>query len=322
MSSRRYPGTIIDNTIMIDIGLYGIDGAGAIYLIQDEMKCLIDAGSRRSAPRLVKILKRLKAFPPDLVILTHAHFDHTQGIPHMRKEAAKMKKGFDVLASPKTIPLLLDESYNQYFDQGPYQAIDSIIPINPGDRISLGSVTLRAYELPGHASDHIGLLDEKNGNFFVGDAIGNKISDGLFLPPFMPPAWDPDAFLSTVEKLKRIDYQSLSLGHYGYIYGDEARDILDETVANLKLWWDVFETSQDRLDDTEYMLEMVKSTINPSIPQIRLLSRVNRMLLGLVNIPRNVLGIGPINLADKMLVQIIQQLAAGYRVYKNSLKNG
>jgi len=319
MSARRHPGKIIDSTTLIDFGMYGIAGAGAVYLIQDEMTCLIDSGTRSEAPRLVKTLRKLNAFPPDIVILTHAHYDHAQGIPLLRKEAAREKKGFDVLASARTIPLLADENYNKDFDHGPYARIENVIPIKDGDRINIGAINLRVFDLPGHASDQIGILDEKNANLFAADAVGNKISDGLFLPPFMPPAWDPDDFLNTIEKLKRMDYKSLSLSHFGYIYGDEARDILDETLSNTRIWWSLFEENEDNLDDSQYMVELIKQEIEPLIPQIRVLSRKNRILLGLMNNGRKFIRKDPINLGDKVLSNVIEQLAAGYRIYRKRL---
>ena len=319
MSARRHPGKIIDNTTLIDFGLYGIAGAGAVYLIQDEMTCLIDSGTRTEAPRLVKTLRKLKAFPPDIIILTHAHYDHAQGIPILREEAAKEKKGFDVLASPKTIPLLADKNYNKDFDRGPYASIKDVVPIKDGDRLNIGEINLRVYDLPGHASDQIGILDEKNGNLFVADAVGNKISDGLFLPPFMPPAWDPDDFLYTIDKLKQMDYNSLSLGHFGYIYGDEAREILDETLSNIQKWWGIFEENEDKLDNNQYMLEIIKREIEPVIPQIRVLSKKNRILLGLMNNGRKLIRKDPIDLGDMVLGNVIEQLAVGYRVYKDRL---
>jgi glyoxylase-like metal-dependent hydrolase (beta-lactamase superfamily II) len=238
----------------------------------------------------------------------------------LREEAAKEKKGFDVLASPKTIPLLADENYNKDFDHGPYASIGDVIPIKEGDRLNIGEINLRVFDLPGHAEDQIGILDEKNGNLFAADAVGNKVSDGLFFPPFMPPAWDPDDFLNTIDKLKGMDYKSLSLGHFGYIYGDEAREILDETLSNTRRWWALFEENEDDLDDSQYMLELIKREIEPVIPPIRVLSRKNKILLGLMNSSRKLLRKAPVDLGDMIIENVIKQLAVGYRVYKNRIK--
>jgi hypothetical protein len=46
MSAIRQPGRISENTTLIDIGMYGVAGAAAVYLIEGDKKCLIDGGKR------------------------------------------------------------------------------------------------------------------------------------------------------------------------------------------------------------------------------------------------------------------------------------
>ena len=50
MSAIRQPGRISENTTLIDIGMYGVAGAAAVYLIEGDKKCLIDGGTRTEAP--------------------------------------------------------------------------------------------------------------------------------------------------------------------------------------------------------------------------------------------------------------------------------
>lgn len=87
MTAIREPRKINDNTTLIDYGYEGVVRIGAVYLVEARKKCLIDSGSKEGASRIVKTLKELDAFPPDYVILTHSHYDHSQGIPVMRKKA-------------------------------------------------------------------------------------------------------------------------------------------------------------------------------------------------------------------------------------------
>ena len=53
----------------------------------NEHNTLIDSGSRKEAKNLIKVLKTIGVFPPDIIIVTHAHYDHAQGIPILRREA-------------------------------------------------------------------------------------------------------------------------------------------------------------------------------------------------------------------------------------------
>ena len=59
------------------------------------------------------MLKSTDVFPPDLIIATHAHYDHAQGIPIFRREASKLGKKIEVMASRHAIPLLADASYKE-----------------------------------------------------------------------------------------------------------------------------------------------------------------------------------------------------------------
>ena len=82
----------------------------------------------------------------------------------------------------------------------------------------------------------------------------------------------------------------------------------------------MFEENQDYLDDSQHMLEVIKREIEPEIPRIRVLSRKNRILPGLMNCGRKLIGKDPIDLGDRLLSNVIEGLAAGYRVYKDRVK--
>jgi glyoxylase-like metal-dependent hydrolase (beta-lactamase superfamily II) len=203
-------------------------------------------------------LKELNFFPPDMVIVTHSHFDHTQAIPLMLKRAEKEGKKIEILASESCIPHLKDQSFNDVFEMGPSKNIEGdITPLKEGDIVDLDGITLEIFETPGHTNDHIAIFDTKHKNLFLGDAIGYKESDNSFNPPFMPPFWDTDAFFSTIEKLKKIEYNSISLAHFGYIYGSEAKNLLDEAVSVFENWWNMYEENTDKLDDMDYMINKI-----------------------------------------------------------------
>ena len=316
MAAIRETGKINENTTLIDIGMFGVSGSTAIYLIEDEKSCLIDGGTRTEAKRIINMLKEKNAFPPDIVIVTHSHYDHTQAIPAMRKEAARIGKTIEVIASETAIPLLEDQSYNDVFESGPYENIRDVTPLKEGDSIDIGQITLQIFEVPGHHKDHIAILDEKNKNFFVGDCIGYKVGDHTFLPPFMPPFWDAQAFQETIEKLRQINYESLCLAHFGYIHGDEAKYILDEAVATCDTWWRVFDKHADKLDDTDYMIGVIRKEIDPTPANLKIVSLKLKFLAGVMTTVSKLLRKEPKPLSDYLLQGIVEWLAKGYRTYK------
>ena len=313
MSAIREPGKINEHTTLIDIGMAGIYGMTAVYLIQGDRTCLIDGGTRQQARRMVQMLTTLGAFPPDVIIATHPHWDHCQGIPLLRQEAARQGKKIEVLASQQAIPLLADTTFNGVFDRGPYESIQDVAVVKEGDTVDLGGITLHIYDVPGHCRGHIAILDDRNRTIFVGDAIGIKVSDDIFLPPFMPPTWDPDAFESSVSKLRQIPYEALCLAHFGCIGGGEAQTILDEALETWRTWWQFFERHDAQLDDSNYLLQAVRKEINPGIPIIRPVSFGLRVLLPLVTGAGSIMG-KKTAIIDKLAFgDAVTWLAAGYR---------
>jgi len=314
MTAIRQPGKVNEHTELIDLGMYGFRGITALYLIEGKKRCLIDGGTRTEAGRLIKTLRAMGAFPPDMVIVTHPHYDHAQAIPAMRLAAARQQKRIEVLASRDAIPLLADASFNTVFGPGPYEAITDVTPLDDGDTIDLGGITLRVYAVPGHCTGHIALLDEQTRNLFVGDSIGNKIGDHTAIPPFMPPTWDPDAFRTTIGTLKRLDYQSMCLAHYGYIFGNEAKTVLDEAVATCDTWWELFDRNAGRLDDSRFIASVVMKEINPAIPDVNPVSFPLVVLFPLLMAWNKLLGKGPEAIVSLLLKPTVEQLADGYRM--------
>ena len=315
MAAIRRPGKLNDSTTLIDTGMYGVAGVAGVYLVEGERSCLIDAGGRTEASRIVKTLKGLQAFPPDMIIVTHAHFDHAQGIPMLSREAAKQREEIEVLACEASVPLLADASYNECFDAGPYESIGDVTPLKEGDVLDLGGISLRIYEVPGHTADQIAILDEKNWNLFVGDAIGDKVHDDAMVPPFVPPAWDPEAYRASIDKLKGLDYETMCLAHFGLIYGDEAKGILDEALQTCETWWRLFEDNADRLDDVDYLSEVVMREIKPSLPELAVLSPKIKLMLGMATAWSKLVGKEPPVVGEILLHEILGMLAKGYRSY-------
>jgi len=264
MTAIREEGKINEDTTLIDVNMMGVPKIMGIYLIESGKKCLIDAGTHIEARKILKQLKQLDAFPPDMIIITHSHWDHVQAIPFLNQRAKKLGKEIKIYAKENAIPKLRDQSWNDVFETGPFNNIeDEVITIKEGDIIDLDGLNLKIFEVPGHLDDHIAILDEKNENFFVGDAIGYKLSDEVFLPPLMPPNFNKDSYLRTIEKIKEINYNTICLDHFGYIYEEEARNILDESIDTFNRFIIQFEKNEDHIDDIPYLIENVLPKLIP-----------------------------------------------------------
>ena len=318
MTAIREPGKVTENITLIDFQYEGVAGVGAVYLIEAGKKCLIDSGSREGAPHIIKTLKEMSAFPPDYVIITHSHWDHSQGVPLLRKKANQEQKTFEVFASEKAIPLLEDQSYNNVFKTTKFDNITDVSPLKEGDIVDLEGLMLEIIDVPGHSKDHIALYDESNKNIFLGDSIGIKIGDNAFLSPIMPPFWDTNEFYTTLEKLKQIPFESVCLDHFGYIYGDEAKSILDESRKITDQEWSIYEVAEQngKLDDLDFLVELFIRDMKPVIPELKVEKFMMRFMLGFINSIRKIIRKDPYAVANILLKQTLEMKVKGYKISK------
>ena len=272
MPITRSPIPLDSSTFLIDVGQDGLWNANGVYLIEADRRCLIDGGTQADAPRVVQTLREMGAFPPDVVVLTHSHHDHAQGIPLLREEAARAGKGLEVYASRKALAALAEPPQTGFQGAVPHASIRDVIPLDEGDTLDLGSTRLRVYDVPGHLPDHIAILGERTKNLFVGDAIGGQFGENAFIPFFWAPFWDTDAFYASVDKLRQVDYHTLCLAHFGPVYGDPARTLLDRAVAAFDQWWGILEANQDRLDETGYLVDEILAATGLTAPRLETVS--------------------------------------------------
>ncbi len=309
---------IDESTFLIDFELFGIRRAGAVYLLKANKSCLIDSGTRAEAKIIVKALDSIGAFPPDMLILTHSHFDHSQGTPILCREAEKRNKKIAVMASEKGVSNLQDQSRNKVLDEKhKFENIPNVKPLKDGQTVDLEGLELKIIDFAGHCADDIAIYNERRKTVFVGDSVGYRVEHMLNFPPFMPPFWNPDGFKSAVNKLKRMACQRICLAHFGCLKDDEARNFPDETIKTYETWWNVFVEADKsgKLDDVKYLKETLIAEGRLVLPDLEVTKSSMQMMLGGINLFRKIFGKKPIKVAEIQLQAIVGWLTKGYRTY-------
>lgn len=271
MAQIRDEGKINDHTYLIDAVHEGLSRGYAIYLLKskDGGTCLIDGGTKDSAKGIYEKLKTLDAWPVDRIILTHSHWDHTQGIEYLRSKAAERGDILPVFASEKAIPYLADQSFNVCFgtDQAPYLNVENVMGLKNGDKIDIGeNLTVTVIDTPGHMVDHISIWDESTGNALVGDAIGMKWADDFIVSNPNSHFWNEDDYLTSIASLKALDLKTISLAHFGCLTGDDAKNFLNDSVETYRKWMAVFAREIDRIDDIPHIVEAIWSEAYSHMP--------------------------------------------------------
>ena len=167
------------------------------YLLEDESTnaaAIIDPGGEGE-----RILAQVKADGVEvkLILLTHAHFDHTGGVAELHK------------AQPE-VPVYLHPDDAALLGSQVFPAVGApTVPYNEGDTLTLGSLTITVLHTPGHTPGGVCLQ--------VGDALFT--GDTLFQGSMGRTDFAGGSYEQIMESLKRLgqlpgDFHVLP-GHMG-----------------------------------------------------------------------------------------------------------
>jgi len=268
------PGKFNKNTWLIDAVYKNIEGmpvkhGHAAYLIQTEdgANCLINSGTRSGAENIYKKIKKLGAWPLQKLILTHSHYDHTQGVIFFREKVEE--EGIDpieIFASEKAIPYLMDQSYNSCFVAevfySEYLNIEGVKPLKNEEKIPVGKdLSLKIIETPGHMPDHISVYDVKNKTAFVGDTPGMHWFADFLVCNSNSTYWQEKDYLESIGKLKSLDLDFLCIAHFGILTEYDIRRFLDNSVSMYYNWMEFFDQNNNKLDDLNFLIDLMWDTI-------------------------------------------------------------
>jgi len=129
------------------------------YLLADEdakVCAIIDPGDTHPDPELISTIER-EDWSVQYFLLTHGHYDHTMGLPELRRHFPNAS----VLMHP-----------NDMDGKRPLFMVDNIGPvtaIQDGEHIKLGSLDIEVLFTPGHSSGSV--VFKVNDVLFTGDTL-------------------------------------------------------------------------------------------------------------------------------------------------------
>lgn len=151
--AQTFPPAWIKPAAPVRIGdnLYyvGTEGLSAWLIVTPRGLILIDGTMEQNVPAIEANIRALgfNLSDVDILLNTHAHFDHAAGFARLKKDT-----GAGLLASAGDRPLLEKGVYPGSEDVAAWRftpvKVDGLI--KDGDRVTLGGVTLTAHLTPGH----------------------------------------------------------------------------------------------------------------------------------------------------------------------------
>jgi len=214
-------------TYLADVHMFQQEAFGAIYLIDDDRKAIIETGTSWDAGRILKAVKGFGLTPRDIdaVVVSHIHLDHAGGAGFLLAEMPRAKvyvheRGFKHLVDPSKLvasarEALGPEEADMFGTMRPIPA-DRLVAVKDKDELDLGKHSLVFLDSPGHAPHELTILDESNRCLYTGDAAGLYFPGDEILMPIAPaPAFDLEKNVETFHRLMSLEPRALLFSHYG-----------------------------------------------------------------------------------------------------------
>mgnify|MGYP001033604290 FL=1 len=207
-----------------------------LYLVRGTAgAALIEAGVSATADLVIGQLERL-GVRPDVLVVTHPHGDHVNGLPALREAFPDARviagPGAEAFcAHPRTGALLVnDDRYMSAFlaargvavRRPPLAAPPSLAGsevMHDGDVLDLGGLTLRFLEAKGHAPGNLAVHVPERAALIASDSLGYRYLDRGFFPIFFTGYAD---YLATIDRMAALEPRILGLAHQGALTGAAA----------------------------------------------------------------------------------------------------
>jgi len=214
-------------THLADVRMFQQEAFGAIYLIDDDRKAIIETATSWEVERILEAIRAFGLKPADIdaLVVSHIHLDHAGGAGFLLQDMPRAtvyvhERGHKHLVDPTKLvasarEVLGPEEAELFGTMRPIPA-DRLVAVKDGDRLELGKHELVFLDSPGHAPHELTILDERNRCLYTGDAAGLYFPGDEILMPIAPaPAFDLEKNLRTFERLLTLKPRALLFSHYG-----------------------------------------------------------------------------------------------------------
>jgi len=240
--------------------LLGEDGASA---------ALVETGPTNCLHRLTAGLKHHGVSHEDVrqVYLTHVHLDHAGASGHLSEVLTNATFYVHEVGYPHLVdPAKLLKSATRIYGERMEELWGEARPVPEGrieilkdkDETEAAGGIIVAHDTPGHAYHHLAYLEPDSGALFTGDVAGIRLPGQSYIrPPTPPPEIDVEAWVQSINYIRRIDPASLWPTHFGTF--EDVKRHLGELEQRLQDWLLFVEGQVDDGADREEISDQLRA---------------------------------------------------------------
>ncbi len=198
-------GTVAVKGIALNVHSFSVDGV------------LIDTGSRTLASEFQPFLLKQDV---DQVVLTHHHEDHTGNVAYLQHS-----RSLPVLMHPLKIAYCERKAdyplYRRLYwgKRAPFKAQPLL------NQFDSRNASWKVIETPGHAADHVAMINTETGQLFSGDLYVNERVKVILRDENMP------QLIQSIQRVLSHDFEEMYCCHAGYV--KDGRSALVRKLNNM-----------------------------------------------------------------------------------------
>ncbi len=223
----------------------------ACYLLDGKRPVLFESGYTCAGRLYVEAIREvLGAREPEILFLTHVHYDHCGATGYLKRafpslKVAASERSAAIIRRPNARALMTElsrqaTSYVSGIFNGdrsklidePFEPFDVDIIVGEGQTVDLDGVTVRVMATPGHTRDMLSYYLPERKILFATETAGCQDATGHILITALT---DYDVFLSSFARVAALPIEVLCQGHRLVWVGvDECRDFLSRSLSTAK----------------------------------------------------------------------------------------
>jgi glyoxylase-like metal-dependent hydrolase (beta-lactamase superfamily II) len=207
------------------------------FLIDDGTTAvLVDTGYGFTGKAMARNIKKyLGDRRLDYILLTHSHYDHVLGVPHVLQQYPRAKVVAGTYASsvfqrPSALKLMyeMDCKAAGYMGVAPSEdltdTLHADIVVEDGQTLTCGDMVFQVIELPGHTKCSVGFYLASHKLLVSTETLGVCDGEDGYMPSFLV---GYQMALDSFQKVKPLPIDTLLVPHLGVVEGEKVADCLE-----------------------------------------------------------------------------------------------